>query len=456
MKAFRIETSGLRKRLGALLAALVVLAAGAPSARAVCVGDCNGDDQVSADELIGGVRISLGEGLPDSCAALDPNGDGVVSINELILGVNNALNGCPVAPTTAGIVFSGENNRLHAYDPSAGFPRQTVIPSSHDDPVNGLDINAQICFTRDAEGNRYFIAGEDTNQNTGVTQGWGYFRLEGERVGEFSATEIGKLVPTYQPQTDNPENYGCGFSSDGRLFLGDVGDQASGDLNGQLIVWFPPFDRTDAPYCKIDYQIGTAQQITIEEIPGEGDPAAAKPTINVYIGSARGNAQSPAGIYRYRGAFPTGNDPASGCGRTDPTGAPLVDEGAVTKELFIPADQHVPTPVAMVFAPGGGYYVSSVLNGVIAQYDADRHFVRNLLSPPAGSMLPYPTGTPLGLGIASDGTIYYADIGLTASLGPGNMTGTVRRLRIVDGEPQPPETMDTGLDFPDGIGILGP
>jgi len=32
----------------------------------------------------------------------------------------------------------------------------------------------------------------------------------------------------------------------------------------------------------------------------------------------------------------------------------------------------------------------------------------------------------------------------------------VRRIRFVDGEPQPPEVMADGLAYPDGIGIYQP
>ena len=41
-------------------------------------------------------------------------------------------------------------------------------------------------------------------------------------------------------------------------------------------------------------------------------------------------------------------------------------------------------------------------------------------------------------------------------IGPGNNTGTLRRIRFVDGEPQQPETMASGLAFPDGIGVWAP
>ncbi|TMK65011.1 MAG: hypothetical protein E6G60_06000 [Actinobacteria bacterium] len=84
--------------------------------------------------------------------------------------------------------------------------------------------------------------------------------------------------------------------------------------------------------------------------------------------------------------------------------------------------------------------------------------MRTVLSPPAGESLgekSFSTGTPLGIGVGPDGTLYYADIGIVINsqgIGPGS-EGTVRRIRFVDGEPQPPELMGRGLAFPDGIGI---
>ena len=54
-----------------------------------------------------------------------------------------------------------------------------------------------------------------------------------------------------------------------------------------------------------------------------------------------------------------------------------------------------------------------VITGSIAEFDADGAYVRTILAPPAGSMpFDFPGGTPLGIGVADDGTIYYADIGL--------------------------------------------
>jgi len=341
-------------------------------------------------------------------------------------------------PNDSVLVFSGEANRLNAYAPDDDDAKQTVIETRDLDP-NGWDINAQICF--DPDGSRRFIAGEDTGQPD-PPQGWGFFQLAGSEIGELSATRIGKLTPTYQGSLDNAENYGCGFLSDGRLVTTDVGNQASGEGDGQLIIWFPPFDSFEVAYCKLDVTIGTAGQVYVG------------PNDEVYVASAR----VTPGIYRYDPPYPTSNDASGGCGKVDGTGAPLAD--AINKTLFIPNDANIPTPNAIIGSPVDTYYISSVINGVIAEYGQDGKYIRRILEPPSGETLgpePYSTGSPFGLGIDSSGTVYYADIGIVVrngNVGPGPRTGTVRKILFDGNEPQPPITMDTGLAFPDGIGIL--
>jgi hypothetical protein len=337
-------------------------------------------------------------------------------------------------------VFNGQGNHLDAYEPVPPFTAQRVITSSADDP-SGLDINAQICFFPD--GSRRFIAGEDTGQDTGETQGWGIFELDGDRVGEFSATQVAKLVPTYQGSTDNAENYGCGFLSDGRIVTTDIGNQAQGPGDGQLIMWFPPYNSEQIAYCKIDIEIATAQSIWIDDQD------------RVLVSSSR---PPTSGVWRYSGPWPTGPTAAEGCGRTDATGAPLAD--TVRKEIFVASGENgMISPAGLAPTGTGGIYVSSVFTGVINEYDANGVYVRTVLQPPAGEQLgaqPFSTGTPLGIGVGPDGTLFYADIGLVidgSDIGPGPATGTVRRITFIDGEPLPPETMASGLAFPDGIGI---
>ena len=80
------------RRVSLLSALVLIIAHG--SAHAQCVGDCNGDGEVTINELILGVNIALGSTPVSACEAF-ANGEGVVDIAQLIKGVNNALNGCP-------------------------------------------------------------------------------------------------------------------------------------------------------------------------------------------------------------------------------------------------------------------------------------------------------------------------------------------------------------------------
>jgi len=353
-------------------------------------------------------------------------------------------------------VFGGDGNNLDAYEPNPPFTRQRVnsayTPETPQKPnPNGTDINGQICFLPDGSGR--FIAGEDKNQTHGVLQGWGIFKLSGTRVGSFSLKETAKLVPTYQSTADNAENYGCGVLSDGRLLTTDVGDQATGAPTGQLIVWYPPFDSQHVKFCKLETSISTAQSLLVDSHD------------HIFMSAARATnvpGATTAGVWELSPPYPTSPDAAGGCGRTDSTGAPLADR--VVQKLFIPTGPHgMATPAGLAPAPGGGFYVSSVFTGVINQYDGTGAFVRTILQPPAGETLgpkPYSTGTPLGLAVAPDGSLFYADIGIVVDakngVGPGNKTGSQRRITFTDGKPNPPDTMNTGLDYPDGQGVFVP
>lgn len=356
-------------------------------------------------------------------------------------------------PDAAALVFNGQGNRLDAYSSDPPFEHQRVIDNAQDDPEEGLDINAQLCFY-ESDGTRYLIAGEDTDQEGEGSQGWGIFEVAGDAIGDLEATEVAKLTPTFSGES-NPENYGCGRLSDGRIVTGDVGNQAGGPATGQLIIWFPPFDSFDhVSYCKLDVGIGTAGQIVV----GDND--------EVYITSSLGRSESrPSGVYRFDGPYPSGPTPAQGCGQVDTTGAPLADE--VRHTLFIPADHGLSFPAGLVARPQGGFYASSQASGVINEYADDGTFVRTVLEPPEGDELDadgFTFGSPQGLGIGADGTLYYADIGVVRApgqdlldIGPGEGAGSVRRITFDDsGEPAEPEVMADGLDYPDGIGVLVP
>jgi len=62
------------------------------------VGDCDGNAEVTVDELITGVNIALGSAVVDGCLSMDSSADGEVRVDELVSAVNNALLGCPPPP----------------------------------------------------------------------------------------------------------------------------------------------------------------------------------------------------------------------------------------------------------------------------------------------------------------------------------------------------------------------
>jgi hypothetical protein len=64
------------------------------SATGSCVADCNGDGQVTVDELLTLVNIALGNADVSSCLVGDANHDCHITIDEILTAVNNALNGC--------------------------------------------------------------------------------------------------------------------------------------------------------------------------------------------------------------------------------------------------------------------------------------------------------------------------------------------------------------------------
>jgi hypothetical protein len=347
----------------------------------------------------------------------------------------------PAKGTT--LVFNGQGNDLAAYLAEPPFTKQIAIHHSDAEHLDGLDINGEICF--DPTDPNRLVAGENTHQDTTGKPGWGIFDITDTHVRQLKMKEVGKLVPTYQPSDDNPESYGCGFLDDGRIVTTDVGNQATGPGDGQFIVWFPPFQSRAVKYCKVDVHLATGRGILV-------DGGA------VYITQAR---PPRAGVYRYDVKdLPTSSTPSGGCDGKDETGAPLATH--VTSTLFIAPspDNTVATPAGIAKGPNDHFYIASVFNGVIAEFTSDGAFVRDVLKPPAGEMLgekSFSTGTPLGVGVAPDGSVYYADVGIVATsdgIGPGRGTGTVRRITFdASGNPKPPVTMDQGLASPDGIGI---
>jgi hypothetical protein len=59
-----------------------------------CVGDCDGNGQVSVDEVVSGVSIALGAAPVAACVQVDSDGDGAVTVDEILTAIAGALHGC--------------------------------------------------------------------------------------------------------------------------------------------------------------------------------------------------------------------------------------------------------------------------------------------------------------------------------------------------------------------------
>ncbi len=346
---------------------------------------------------------------------------------------------------TGQLLYNTEGNRLRRIDidtiEHAPLRQDVLIRNATSGEAGaagaeGRDVNGMLCVLP----NGHLVMGEDTGQPT-IRPGWGLFDPAGN--------QIGKLSPTgFRPQ---PEPFGCAVDTEGRLFTTEIGDPFQS--NGQLILWFPPYEHFPGAagtypntaystnYCKIAIDIGAASGLAID---AAGDALVASPR----------NGR----VWRFSGAWPTGPDAAGGCGRTDSTGAALVDAGRIAKSSFI-QNAAVATPSGITRGPNGNWFVSSVLTSRIAEFTPAGALVRSIMSPPEGPVviLPASTGHPQTIAFDAQGNLYYADLNLVGSIltpdtGPN---GTVRRIRFdPNGTPQPPEIVRSGLAFPDAVTIL--
>ena len=372
------------------------------------------------------------------------------------LGLGLALLALATSASAAELLLGTEGNRMRRFDvDTIGNPlllSDVLIESASDGETGGpgpttpggRDVNGMICRFPDGSGR--FVSGEDTGQ-IAIRPGWGVF--------DADANQVGKLVTTYleDPNDDRSgEPYGCAFDSQGRLWTTVVGEQALGAHSGQLIVWFPPYDVfpgapgtypngeiSTGKFCKVDVAIGSASSVLIDAQD------------NVYVA-----APAAFQVLKFAPPFPTGPDAAGGCGRLDPTGQPLADVDRANRSIFIQG-VGIETYTGLAKAKNGNLYVGQVLAGVIEEYDFGsdplRAPVRTIVPQPPGWAADY-TGTPQGLAVGADGTLYYADLDIQPNFTPGD-DGKFWRVRFdAKGNPQPPEAILTGLDFPDGVTLV--
>lgn len=126
-----------------MLALLAVSFSSVRAVPAVCLGDCDGDGEVTIDEIIRGVNIALGLAALGTCPVFDTSGDGEVTVDELIVSVTNALNRCPedpspsptstLSPTTTAtreIATATTTPSASATPTATGSPTVTATPTA--------------------------------------------------------------------------------------------------------------------------------------------------------------------------------------------------------------------------------------------------------------------------------------------------------------------------------------
>ena len=288
--------------------------------------------------------------------------------------------------------------RVIAHSLRAGRGQQVIV----DDLDEGDEVPGAargVCVIPD--GSRRFLVAERGRPDGGPT-GWSLYRLEGDGVGRFSAELVHRLVGAGGAPGSVPT--GCAFLGDGRLL---TATHAGGGVPGGLTVWFPPFDVAPVRRCAVDGTVVAPQAVHV----GRADA--------VFVASSAGPT---AGVVRYSGTFPTGDD--DGCG--DP----------LTPDLFLPPDEDLPAADALAPAPDGGLYVASALAGRVVQYDRLGRVIRTVLQPEAG-------GRPLALEPVPGG-LAFAD----------GATGSVRLIAFRSEAPQAPVVMIDGLEEPAGLAVL--
>ena len=360
----------------------------------------------------------------------------------LALGVVVAAAAADAAPQQLLYFVAREQLRRVDIDTIVHPPilEDTLIGSTGDDehavpgPAGGGNVNGTLCVL---PGGR-MVMGEDAGQ-TAVPAGWAVYEPDGKMVGKLVTTAF-----------DFPEPAGCAVDSQGRLFTVEVGQESFGGANGQLILWFPPFDRypgtTPYPnasystnYCKLAIDIGTATNVAFDD---QGRILVTSPQ--------SGN------VYRYTGPLPTAPDALGGCGRIDATGASLVDAGRLSRDVFIHSPK-VGTPSGIARSPNGGWYLGDVLFGRIAEFDANGVFLRYVMNSGTVTSLPTLYGNPQSIAIDAQGTVYYADLALEGTIftPETGANGKVWRVAFdTNGEPLPPEIVVSNLGFPDGVAVL--
>jgi hypothetical protein len=357
------------------------------------------------------------------------------------------------------VVLNSQGEWLDAYlfyygtlDP----PRLAFIdpdPPQPDNPAGpparvGRHVNGPLCFMprRFARGAAFVIAddtyreacldrnppqarcngGRGRNYVGQDADGWGVFRRNGRWTKRVIA------VPWTSPGAEDPGNtdpQGCLFLPDGTFIGVDVGHGDPGTADGSLVAFFPGRRKSYDTYCFLAR--ASLAQPSMPLLLDDGSFLLAESGFDF-------GGVNPGRVTRYSGPFPTSE--------ADCPNADHVVTTPPTKTTFtsFPASA-MATPAAIARVPGSDhvYITSPLVPPIINEYSAAGVFVRTIAPTPMN---------PLGIGVGSDGTAYFAELHLSPTFQTG--CGSVSRVRFDNGQPLPQETLSQNLLFPDGVTVI--
>ena len=353
------------------------------------------------------------------------------------------------------IVLNGQGNDLDAYASNPPFKHQTVITTRAKDP-KGFDINAQICFFPDG---RTFIAGEDTGQPDPI-QGWGIFKLSREH-GRHAEGEADREAPADVPGRDRQRR-----ELRLRRALRRAGRH---DRHRQ-----PVGGRRRRPAHRLVPAVHEGLQDTEERHRGQGAVLQDRRR-HRDRGRHRGRRRrqplrrvGAAADRRACGSTPVRSrrhpTPKGGCGkhgRHRRAARRHRAEGAVHRRRRPPAREPERDRRDGRTAAAGTCRACSPASSTSTRPTA-RSSAPCSQPPPGEGPGPKPisTGSPLGLGRGARRHPLLRRHRARDLRGRASARATARarcaRSASSAASPRPPETMATGLAFPDGIGIFVP
>jgi hypothetical protein len=117
----------------------------AAQTRPGCAGDCDGDGEVTVNELVTAVGIGLAVRPIEACPPADVDSSGTVEVGELVRAVRAALEGCP---SDSGALFliracaspddpDGQTFHILIRDPAVVAEAESLVGAGHQKIVSG-------------------------------------------------------------------------------------------------------------------------------------------------------------------------------------------------------------------------------------------------------------------------------------------------------------------------------